>query len=607
MSPATVHHLRPVPDQDEQPVSLVKDPPRYRRWRRLAGRRPGGRVLRAVGGAVVRHLGYSAVGSGRWAAGGWRWLVAGELAGKLESSTPMVLAERARRRKAAAWTAAGGVVVLVWAGGRWWPLALPVLAAVVFVAAGFAERARRQDAATQDGRPAAGKRPGSKVVRAAFAAAKVGKFEDVRVIGPIVRDADVAWTGLVELPSGVTAQQAIKKLPNVAAALGVDQAQLALDPVRGHAGRVLVWCADSDPLAGDVIASPVAQLDRFDIWRDKIPLLFDVRRRPVWVSLVERSILVGGEPGGGKSVACNNLLCCMALDPSIRLWLADGKGVDLLDYEPLAERFLAKPDPAALVTILEEAIEELERRYAAMARARVKKITADVADDLGIYPLLLHIDELAFFTRSKFGDEITELLRDFVSRGRAALMMLSAATQRPSKDVVDPDLRDLLGLRLAMRCSTPESSDMILGRGWSGQGFSAATFDSAQRGAALLLAEGALPVRGRGGMLTDPQITALARKAYRLREAAGTLPRRGDDPAARLLRAIITAIGAGEWIWTAPLLEELAEYPEYEGWDAARLADELRPLGVAPDQINSGGRNRKGYRREAIVRALERR
>jgi S-DNA-T family DNA segregation ATPase FtsK/SpoIIIE len=294
------------------------------------------------------------------------------------------------------------------------------------------------------------------------------------------------------------------------------------------------------------------------------------------------------------------------LDPHVRLWLADGKGVDLLDYEDIAEQFMARPDPAALVALLTEAIEEMEDRYAVMGRHRAKKITAEVAAELGIHPLLLHIDELAFFTRSKLGDEIVELLRDFVSRGRAALMMLSAATQRPSRDVVHPDLRDLMSIRMAMRCTTPESSDMTLGRGWAGQGFSAATFDPSQRGAALLLSEGSAPVRMRTGMLSDNQVTALAKRAYRLREAAGTLPKSDARPAVRLLKMVLGGFGDADRVATADLLAYLSGDLVYSAWDASALADALRPLGVRPGDQWIGGQNLRGYRRVDVMRALDR-
>ena len=89
-------------------------------------------------------------------------------------------------------------------------------------------------------------------------------------------------------------------------------------------------------------------------------------------------------------------------------------------------------------------------------------------------------------------------------------MVTVATTQKPSADVVPTYLRDLFGFRWALRCSTPQASDTILGSGWASEGYSAAAIDPATRGcgaavaggwgagaAAVLLAGG--PGAGRAG------------------------------------------------------------------------------------------------------------
>src|SRR5205085_6147521 len=106
-----------------------------------------------------------------------------------------------------------------------------------------------------------------------------------------------------------------------------------------------------------------------------------------------------------------------------------------------------------------------------------------------------------------------ELLRDLVARGRAAGVIVIAATQKPAADVVPSALRDLFGFRLALRCTTPQASDTILGQGWATRGHSAATIAPTQRGIGLLLAEDGIPVRLRGFHLTDSDVDALACRA----------------------------------------------------------------------------------------------
>jgi hypothetical protein len=119
---------------------------------------------------------------------------------------------------------------------------------------------------------------------------------------------------------------------------------------------------------------------------------------------------------------------------------------------------------------------------------------------------LVAVEELAYFTNGpdrKASAAFSTLLRDFVARGRAAGMVTVATTQKPSADVVPTYLRDLFGFRWALRCSTPDASDTILGRGWASQGSSAASIDPATRGVGLLLQEGGVPVRLRAFYLDD--------------------------------------------------------------------------------------------------------
>ncbi len=111
----------------------------------------------------------------------------------------------------------------------------------------------------------------------------------------------------------------------------------------------------------------------------------------------------------------------------------------------------------------------------------------------------------------------TALVRDLVARGRAAGIITVAATQRPTAEVVSPSLRDLFGYRCAFRCTTPDSSDVILGKGWAKQGYSAMEIDPEARGVGWLLAEGGIPRRIKTAFLTDEQTKQLAAHAARMR------------------------------------------------------------------------------------------
>ena len=136
----------------------------------------------------------------------------------------------------------------------------------------------------------------------------------------------------------------------------------------------------------------------------------------------------------------------------------------------------------------------------------------------------LHVivcDELAFYlntTDRAANKEAGNLMRDLVSRGRAAGVIFVAATQKPSGDTIPTYLRDLFAFRWAFRCTTPQVSDTILGAGWSTAGYTAYSIDAAHRGVGSLWHEGGEPVRMRSFYLTDDDLTQLARRAERLRK-----------------------------------------------------------------------------------------
>ena len=253
------------------------------------------------------------------------------------------------------------------------------------------------------------------------------------------------------------------------------------------------------------------------IW-DGVHLGVDERGRDVRVRLVERHLLIGGEPGAGKSVALNLIVAHAALSPDCRLVLVDGKRVELGLWRACAETFVG-PSITEAIETLKRLQSEMDSRYDALLTDGRRKITRAS----GRRVVLVVLDELAYFSatvgETKQQKEFTTLLRDLVARGRAAGVIVVAATQRPSADIVPTSLRDLFGYRWAFRCSTDASSDVILGHGWANQGYTAAGIDPAARGVGWLIADGGQPRRMKAAYLTDHQVAALAADAAELRRA----------------------------------------------------------------------------------------
>jgi S-DNA-T family DNA segregation ATPase FtsK/SpoIIIE len=236
----------------------------------------------------------------------------------------------------------------------------------------------------------------------------------------------------------------------------------------------------------------------------------------VSVGLAGRNMLLGGEPGAGKSVALNLIVGHAALSPDCRLVLVDGKQVELGAWRSCADVFVG-PSVDDAIEALRGLRAEMDERYAALLDAGRRKIGPGDPT-----PVVVAVfDELAYFSATvgdrKSQGEFVGLVRDLVARGRAAGIIVVAATQRPSADIVPTSLRDLFGYRWAFRCSTDASSDVILGHGWASEGYTATDVDPAARGVGWLLAEGGIPRRVRSAYLSDDQVAALARHAAELR------------------------------------------------------------------------------------------
>ncbi|CAN5232808.1 hypothetical protein BH20ACT9_BH20ACT9_11980 [soil metagenome] len=322
------------------------------------------------------------------------------------------------------------------------------------------------------------------------------------------------WRMTVSVPRGARVSDLEEAAEAVAACMQVRDVRVVREVSNARLAQVVV--VRRDPLADTgPLAWPNVEAPRLSLW-DPIPVGIDDDGEVATVSLPERNVLLGGEPGAGKSAALSMLVATAALDPSVKLTLLDGKLVELAAWSDCAERSVGV-DVGEAIDVLRGLQSEMERRYAQLLTDGRRKVGPD--DRLALRVVVC--DELAHYLTAsdrKQRIEFADLMRDLVSRGRAAGVVVLGATQKPSADVIPTALRDLFGFRWALRCSTPQASDTILGQGWASQGFNAATVDAAHRGVGYLLHEGGQPVRLRSYYLDDEALAGIAGRAGRLRD-----------------------------------------------------------------------------------------
>lgn len=240
---------------------------------------------------------------------------------------------------------------------------------------------------------------------------------------------------------------------------------------------------------------------------------------PVFVPIMYRNILIGGEPGAGKSSLVNNFVAHGALSLDTRLCLFDGGEVELGLWEDIADAFVG-PDINKAIRVLLRLQTVLNNRRAYLKYHQRRKIMRD--DNFSA--ILCVVDELAYFSatagKKDQQERFSELLRDIVARGRAVGIPVVAATQRPSSDIIPTSLRDLFAWRFAGRCTTDSSSDIVLGHGWAAKGFTANSIPTDNQGAGYLIAEGGTPRLVKAAYLKDSDIIDIARYAAHIRRLA---------------------------------------------------------------------------------------
>ena len=117
---------------------------------------------------------------------------------------------------------------------------------------------------------------------------------------------------------------------------GSQGAQRLNEAVSGAAAQ-LVALPDLDPAVQPATVDPAEVL--LSVF-DPMFIGIDEFGQPVHLRMIFRNILLGAEPGGGKSNLLNLITAHAALDPTCRLVLLDGKQVELGQWEDCADVFV---------------------------------------------------------------------------------------------------------------------------------------------------------------------------------------------------------------------------------------------------------------------------
>ena len=198
----------------------------------------------------------------------------------------------------------------------------------------------------------------------------------------------------------------------------------------------------------------------------------------VWYPLTDLDcILVGGTRGLGKTSFLFSLLVSLLTHhgpDELQVALIDPKGFDFALFDDIPQRWEQRAtDADEAVELLQKLIGEMEDRGEQFGRLAVRDIDAfnKVAPESLPYILLVvdEVTDLVLQAGARQAAELQRLLIRLISKGRAAGIIVIAATQNPKSDVFSTLARGNFKTRIAF--SVPESamSRTILGQGGAEQ------------------------------------------------------------------------------------------------------------------------------------------
>jgi hypothetical protein len=299
-------------------------------------------------------------------------------------------------------------------------------------------------------------------------------------------------------------------------AVGLDVPETVAERSTGSARSLTLLLRTRDPLASPLAdawpaLATILEPDG-DGWPATEPLpvarteLGNLATVPLWQS----SLLLGGQPGAGKSVAAWLPVLAACSHPGTIVLGIDLKGgVELGRIAARLDALATTPDDA--VRLLEEVQAEVERRLGLLLAHGLEKVPEEWA--ARVPPLVLVIDEAAELTGSgerKRDDAAGILLRRIVARGRAAGITVLLSTQKPSSDVIPTAVRDLLRYRWAMRCGTRAAAVAVMGEAALEEGAAPHAIPIDARGVGYLTSEEGGVVRCRSWYLGPAMIARAA-------------------------------------------------------------------------------------------------
>ncbi len=289
------------------------------------------------------------------------------------------------------------------------------------------------------------------------------------VIGPAVTRYEL------EMPQGISVQKIKNRADDIALSLAAEGTIRIEAPIPG---KSVVGIEVPNASIATISLKDVLMSKEFQ--QASSPLTFalgkDITGNTICADMRKLThLLVAGSTGSGKSVCLNSIILSIIYKSSpedVKIILIDPKRVEFASYEALPHLIMPSIvcDTQKAINTLTWAVNEMERRFDAMGRARVREISEfnqspDVlSGKVKKMPyLVIIVDELAdlMMTGKK---EVEEKVCRLAQKARAAGIHLILATQRPSTDVITGLIKANFPSRISFAVASSFDSMTILDR-----------------------------------------------------------------------------------------------------------------------------------------------
>ncbi|MFT8562734.1 type IV secretory system conjugative DNA transfer family protein [Liquorilactobacillus nagelii] len=176
-------------------------------------------------------------------------------------------------------------------------------------------------------------------------------------------------------------------------------------------------------------------------------------------------VLVAGGTGSGKSIFISFFLIEL-MKRHATVYIADPKNSDLGNLSHYLDDHVAVT-PAQIAKVTRLAVEEMKKRYAIMNDPMNFKYGSNFVGH-SFNSLWLIFDEMGAFQASgtdkeskKIVDEVMANIKQIILLGRQAGCFILVAAQQMRAETLNSDLRDNLGLRIALGANSPDGYRMI--------------------------------------------------------------------------------------------------------------------------------------------------